>query len=596
MPRSKRRGRSFRRKLRLSRLMPLLVLLGLLAVAMAFFARGVIATKADLSRSATSASALQQAIAAGDKRAAKLSLSSLQASAAAAHQHSKGPLWMVFSKLPFVGDDIGSVSIVADVLNDVASRVMPPLVDISTQLDLNTFAPHNGKVDLKALATLNDPVAQANIQLYNDNAKLAKINLAHLSGLVRGPVGDFKQKIGDAAEATAITNNVLALVPTMLGDKNRTYLIVFQNNAEARSTGGISGSYLLAKVNKGRIKLSDQGSGGKLGRPKSAFKLTREEKELYSTRLTQFFLDANLTPEFPRTAAIMQSIVKDQLGVQVDGVISVDPIAMSYVLAGTGPVTVPDGTVLSSKNAVGQLLNKSYLRYANDFGAQDQFFEDTAAKLFTTVTDGLGNTGQTIREMVRASKERRILVWSAHPKEQKKLDTMSVAATLTDDSSLRPTLGVYLNDSVGAKLQYYLHSSTKVTSVQCQGFGAQTLNAEVTLRSTVPKNASSLPFSILGASQKDRPGVMRMNLRFYLPTGGALLSARINSTRLGDQTRPHKGHGVATVPVELKPGQTLKVGIQFRTSPGQMRTINVTTTPGAQPGSHLSVEPSPCSN
>lgn len=596
MPRTKRRGRSFRRKLRLSRLIPLLVLLGLFLVAAAFFGRSVMATKADLNRSEASATALQQAITVGDKQAARLSLSNLQASAAAAHQHSKGPMWKVLSWTPFVGDDIGSVSIVADVLNDVASRVMPPLVELSTQLDLKTFAPHNGKVDLKALATLNGPVAQANTALYNQNAKIDKINLNHISSIVRGPVAAFKKKIGDAAAATSVANDVLGLVPTMLGDKNRTYLFVFQNNAEARSTGGISGAYLLAKVNEGHIKLSDQGSGGNLVRPKSAFKLTDEEKELYSTRMTRFFLDANFTPEFPRTSAIMQSIVKDQLGIDVDGVISVDPVAMSYVLAGTGPVTVPDGTVVNSKNAVSQLLNKSYLRYANDFGAQDQFFEDTAAKLFTTVTDGLGNTGQTVREMVRASKERRILVWSAHPDEQNKLDTMSVAATLTDDSSLQPTLGVYLNDTVGAKLQYYLRSTTKVTSVKCQGFGTQTLNAEVTLRSTVPKNAASLPVSVLGESQKDRPGVMRMNLRFYLPTGGALLSAQISSTKLGDQTRPHKGHGVATVPVELKPGQTSKVRIQFRTSPGQMRTIKVATTPGAQPGSHLSVEPSPCSN
>lgn len=574
-------------------MIPLLVILGLVLVAGAFFARSVMATMADLKRSAVSTAALQKAITVGDKQVARLSLANLQVSAAAARDHSSGPMWKVLSWTPFVGDDINAVSVVADVLNDVSSRIMPPLVDLSTQLDLNTFAPHNGKVDLKALATLNDPIAQANDALYTDDAKLAKINLDHLSGLVRGPVGDFKKSIGDAAKATSVTNDVLGLVPTMLGDKNRTYLFVFQNNAEARSTGGITGTYLLATVDQGKIKLSKQGSTGPLGQTKPTFKLTSEEEELYSTRMARYFQDANLTPEFPRTAAIMSSMVKDKLGINVDGVISVDTIAMSYVLNGTGPVTIPDGTVVNAQNAVAQLLNQAYLRYPNADDSSN-FFDDTAAKLFTVFTDGVGNTGQTVRELVRASNERRILVWSAHSGEQEKLSTMSVSATLTDDSTLQPTLGVYLNDSLGAKLNYYLHATTKVTSVKCQGFGTQTLDAEVTLKSTVPTNAVSLPFSILGASQKDRPGVMRMNLRFYLPTGGTLLSAQINSTKLGVQTRPHKGHGVATVPVVLEPGQTSKVKIQFRTSPGQLRTVKVTTTPGAQPSRQVTIGASAC--
>lgn len=570
-------------------------MLGLLIIGGAFFARSVMATKADLTRSAASASALQQAITVGDKQAATLSLANLQASASAAHDHSKGPMWRVASKAPIVGDDIESVRVVAEVLNNVAVRVMPPLVDISTQLDLNTFAPHDGKVDLKALATLARPVAEANADLYIDNAKLEKIKLDDINGLLRGPVGDFKTKIGDATRATSATNDVLGLVPTMLGDKNRTYLFAFQNNAELRATGGISGAFLLAKVNKGSIKLSQQGSTGPLGGPSSTFKLTTEEKNLYSKRMTKFFQDANLTPEFPRSAAIMKFLVKDELGVDVDGVISVDPVAMSYVLTGTGPVTVPDGTKVTAENAVAELLNKSYLRYATA-EQQDTFFEDTAAKLFTTVTDGTGNTGQTVREMVRAANERRILVWSAHADEQRKLEAMSVAATLTNDSSLQPTLGVYLNDTVGAKLDYYLHYDTEVTSVECQGFGTQTLNAQVTLKSTVPKNAASLPFYILGGSQKDNPGLIRANLRFYLPTGGTLLSSKLDETELGDQVRPHRGHGVASVPVKLKPGQTSVVNVQFRTAPGQMRTAQVTTTPSAQPGKHLSVEPSPCDN
>jgi len=570
----------------------LLLVLGLTIATGAYFARSVAATKADLQASSANAQALQQAITVGDKVTATSSLSNLQATAAAAHRHSDSPIWKVASLVPFIGDDVEAVSVVSEVLNDVASRVMPPLVDISTKLDLNTFAPHKGKVDLAALATLRNPIAQANTLLYTDNARLKKIDPTHIIGPLRGPVTEFTRRINDAATGTRVADDVLGLVPTMLGDSNRTYLFVFQNNAEARATGGITGAFLLAKVNRGHIKLGDQGTAANFGAPTEKFKLTAEEKTLYSKRMGAFVQDATLTPEFPRAAEILKFLTKARLGVDVDGVVAVDPIAMSYVLAGTGPVTV-DGTQVTAKNAVSELLNKSYLRLTA--GQQDTFFADTAAKLFTTVTDGVGNTGQTVREIVRASNERRILVWSAHPTERAKLDTMSVAATLKDDATLQPTLGVYFADTVGAKLDYYLHAKTDVTGEQCKGFGTQTLTAKVTLRSTVPPNPSSLPYSILGYSQKDRPGVIRINLSFYLPTGGALVSSSLNKVDLGNDIRTHKGHSVATVAVAVKPGETSTAKITFRTAPGQGRTVMVTNTPGAQPGRHVTIEPSRCS-
>ena len=40
---------------------------------------------------------------------------------------------------------------------------------------------------------------------------------------------------------------------------------------------------------------------------------------------------------------------------------ALDPVAMSYLLDGTGPVQV-DGTTLTRDNVVDELLNKPYLR------------------------------------------------------------------------------------------------------------------------------------------------------------------------------------------------------------------------------------------
>lgn len=555
------------------------------------FLTSLLKARGELESSAGNASALKKAIVAGDQPAAKTALTRLQNSARSAHDHSDGPLWWLAKKAPVIGDDFASVSLVADVLDDVAHEVMPPLVDIATDLDLNTFAPHDGKIDLKALSALHGPIKEADARLSADRARLDAIHLADVGPYVQEPVASFKEKMAAAADATSIANDVLRLLPQMLGGPERSYLVAFQNNAEVRSTGGIPGAFLIVKVDHGKLTLGPQGTAGDLGIQRPIPPVTAEEDNLYSARLTKYPADATLTPEFPRTAEILKAAVKKSQHVDIDGVVSVDPVAMSYLLRGTGAVTV-DGRRITAGNAVDELLNRAYLRL--DALGQNEFFAKTAAKVFKVVTSGKGDAAVTVRGMVRAAKEHRVLVWSGHADEQQELRSMSVSATLGRDTKTQPTLGVYLNDAVGAKLDYYLDYDTSVASMSCGESGAQRLKATVRLTSSVPKKANGLPKSILGLGTEDDPGVIKMNLRLYLPTGGRLLTADLDGAALGTGTRMHKTHPVATVPIELEPGQTQRVTMTFDTAPGQARTVRVRTTPGVQPGANLTVQDSDC--
>ena len=52
---------------------------------------------------------------------------------------------------------------------------------------------------------------------------------------------------------------------------------------------------------------------------------------------------------------------KDQAGQQVAGVMGVDITALKYLIQATGPVTAPDGKVLTADNVVEYLGNDVYL-------------------------------------------------------------------------------------------------------------------------------------------------------------------------------------------------------------------------------------------
>ena len=191
----------------------------------------------------------------------------------------------------------------------------------------------------------------------------------------------------------------------MLGkDRQRRYLLLIQSNAEIRSTGGISGSYAILSANNGKLSMGFQGSIQDL-RPaeKPVVPLTADELRVYSQALVSDIRDVNLTPDFPRTGEIAKALVAKGLDENVDGVVSVDPVAMSFILGGTGPVTLSDGAVLTQENAVEVLLSAVYRSYP-DAKRQDDTFERAARTIFDVASchcgDGESGQGESVDGLV----------------------------------------------------------------------------------------------------------------------------------------------------------------------------------------------------
>ena len=54
-----------------------------------------------------------------------------------------------------------------------------------------------------------------------------------------------------------------------------------------------------------------------------------------------------------------------QTGTSVDGVVAIDPVALSYVLGATGPVTMPDGEVVTKDNVVELTESTAYVKLSD---------------------------------------------------------------------------------------------------------------------------------------------------------------------------------------------------------------------------------------
>jgi len=314
----------------------LLVVVALVAVMVAVVAWvGVDALRArtELRTAASQVKVLQGQVEKGDRAAAAATLRSLQGHASSAFDGTHGPHWSLVRNLPWLGTNVVAVQAVSEVIDGLATDALPSLMDATSLVDPTTLAPVNGKVDLLPLVKAKPKVVTANAEVQTAVTRLGAIDPVPLLDAVSAPLADLRTQVAKVALTTATAARAVQLLPPMLGaDGPRDYLMLVQNNAEQRATGGIPGSVILLRATNGAVKVVEQHAGNTLGDlPKPALPLTASEQALFGKDLGATMLDVTFTPDFPRTGQLAQAIWKQKVGGDVNGVLSIDPGALADV-------------------------------------------------------------------------------------------------------------------------------------------------------------------------------------------------------------------------------------------------------------------------
>lgn len=491
--------------------------------------------------------------------------------------HSHTPVWWIAQYLPLIGDDVGAVRSVSAAAHDLTDGVVVPMVDEGFRP--RQFRPKNGRVSIPALRRAGAFLDDAAPRLGDTDAELSSVETSGLIAALKGPVEDMQGILAGAAQvahAGAVASSVL---PAMLGAREpRTYLVAFQNNAEVRATGGMPGTLGILTARDGRLRMDrtitpGQLAGGLL--PEPVLPMTEEERLLFSDRMGRYAQDTNFTPDFPRFAEQIAAFWERGGRPPVDGVLSMDPVALSYLIDYTGPIELDDGTTLTRANTVEVMLRDAYEE--TDREAQDRFFDEASRTIFSRALAASGSPEAFINALRQGIDERRISVWSARGSEQRQLSGEDVANELPQDDG-RAEIGVYFNDSAADKMSYYLRSEVKVTPESCSSAGVQKLVVDLTLRSTAPR--SGLPDSAVGPGIPGQArGVMRNSVYLFAPAGGRIDDFDIvgqepisNTTSLG--SRP-----VSLTLVDLAPGERKQLRYVVYSGEDQESDIGVLSTP-----------------
>lgn len=537
---------------------------------------------------------LKQQILASDAESSAATVMTLQQHTSAARQAAEDPLWTFASGLPWVGPNLSAMAEVARSADDVSTLGLGPLVHVYESLDWDTLMPSRSGTNLEPIKAAAPSIASAAYALQESSERLAAINDAQLLPQVAEPLRKVTRELKQASGALNSAADAAAIAPAMLGAEGpRSYLLMIQNNAEARASGGIPGALAVLTLDQGKLSMGTQSSAVDVGVMSPALSVDSKQQQIYSTRLGKYMQDVNLTPDFPTAAATARTMWEKKTGQRLDGVLSIDPVVLSYILQTTGPVAIngPELTAikaaglpteLNGSNVVPTLLSDVYAKIHQP-KLQDAYFAGVAKEVFSALSSGKGEAKGLIRGLTQGTEEGRVLVWSANTSEQSIISRYALSGSVSGPSVAPAQFGVYFNDGTGAKMDYYVKRTVQLIR-QCPADGYEHITVRVISNNTAPNDAAaSLPAYVTGGGAFGvAPGSVQTNIVAYGPVQANVESVDVNGQKTPFAPYMHANRPLGVVAQQLAPGESKTVEFNFAKIVQHVEP-NLFVTPTVQP-------------
>ncbi|WP_308492984.1 DUF4012 domain-containing protein [Microbacterium terrisoli] len=494
---------------------------------------------------------------------------------------TSGPLWNIAAAVPFVGVNISAVQKTTEAADILVDGALPPAVRLMSTMQAKQLKLKGGGISLKPFEQAQKDLPGINAAFAQAQSTVGGIDRDSLLPPVRDAIGGLLDIID---EATPTLKTVQRILPTLLpmagSDGPRNYLLIFQNNAEMRATGGNPSASAQIRVDHGRITLGAQASTATFSNAGTVrheyVDLPQKMRQIYQADTTWYPQNYTRTPDFPTTAKLFDGLWRATTHQKLDGVISVDPVVLSHVLHVTGPVTVA-GDRLTAKNVVKKVLSDAYERFPKGTDS-DAYFAEVASAVFAKVTSGDWDPAAMLTQLQESAQEQRLYAWFPAKSEQALAAEAGIDGALTTTNAQHTQVGIFLNDYTVGKLQYWLTSKVNVT---CDA-DKRTVTTSIDISNRIP----SADFSNYTLGWRDgRYGqprtTMLMDVLFFAPPGASISKAQTTGDQIPSLARSgiEKGHAAKSVTVIVPKGQTRTVSFTSTLAKGAVSPISVRHTP-----------------
>jgi len=543
---------------------PVVIVAGLLAIAAVMFVVWLVLeavqAKSSLEAARTTAGYARDALLKGNADDTRRWVDQTVSHAQEAHNGTHSVPWRIVAAVPWLGSPFKTGQQISDVVLGLASDVLRPSADVAAAMSPDKLL-EDGRVNVVLLrdsAPRLTEIAVTASQL-GDQAR-AISGPAYL-----GAVRDARNQLQDqAAEVTGLLRNAdlaAQLAPTMLGaDGPRTYFMAFQTNAEARGTGGLLGGFGVLRFDNGKPTVEDLGSNAELKIPYAPVDLGPDYQPTFGNTTTDY-RNSNISPHFPWAAQIWKSMWQQESGMAVNGVVAIDPVALSYVLDVVGSVTMPGGEVITADNVVELTESTVYARFPTDQPARKAYLQDVANEVVKRVTGDIKKPRALLDALGKAAGEGRIAVWSSAPVEQALLEQTPLAHIVPDDDA--PYAAVVINNLGGNKLDYYLRRKIEYAADGCDG---DTRKSTITVTLTNGAPAHGLPHYVTALegvgfeySPQVPAGSNITSVTLIATKGSKLVGAVVDGRKARVFPGSERGHPTYEVQLAIPPEKTFEV-------------------------------------
>ena len=461
----------------------------------------------------------------------------------------------VAALLPPVGDQVHAAEQLSDI-GDRLSRTGTLGLEVASVAlsQQHPGAATKTAVSERALALLTAVAARikkVQAELAAVRRDRAAIPSSGLLPQLQSAVHTLDGKLGEVSQTVDTLVRLEPGIAELLGANGpRTYLVLQQDPAELRATGGFIGSVGFLAFDHGRmapyravdIYTIDHGTV-RLGDPGYVAPPAPIDSRIHPSSWE--LRDANWSPDFPATAREAAALYQKETGAPVNGVIAIDPYLMSRLLQLVGPVTVPEtGDVLTPQNFFA--LTLANVNKENGAGRKN-FLGYAARPIFERLSSLSSSQWMSLLQtLLNSCQERSLQANFISPQAQSVVDNFACNGQAAAPGSDR--LRVIDSNLGGNKDDFWLKRRFDLTI-------APATNGSVEHRLTIHYDGSQLV-------PNARTGLYIDWIRVYLPAGsrveevgGAALSAAVEN-----------GRPLVAGWMQLNYGQSIDVVVRYRTS------------------------------
>lgn len=373
---------------------------------------------------------------------------------------------------------------------------------------------------------------------------------------VRSTIANLKEQIDGISSLFVDAKPLLKNMPEIFGsDKEKTYLILFQNDKELRATGGFLTSYALFRVEKGKIRVERSEDIYSLDDSILQHPTAPAEILTYHKDVSQFYIrDSNLSPDLVESIKLFNSLYNTSTKkVNYDGIITIDSKVLVDMLRIFGDTQV-DGITFSSE--IDKRCDCPQVLYTLfDLVDRPVNYIKTNRKgilgdlMYALFYKAIGFSpskywGTLTQEMFKDLNEKHILLYFKDPEIQNAVEKMNYAGRVRDYTSDY----LYINDVnfAGAKSNMFVsHTITSSTKTNSQG----ELVRDLTIRYDNPYPHSDCNLE-RGGLCLNAP--LRNWIRVYVPQGSKLLNFQGSTKKVNtyDELGKTVFEGFLTVPTQ----------------------------------------------